>query len=237
MGELTARGFRSLAYDRVGYGHSDARKNGAFTVDANADELLGFLTAQGLRDATVVGLSYGGATTIVAARKDASRMARLVLVGSVGPGIEKLAAPPAFIVGFLMKFIVGPALSWLSRVPPLNRRFWRFLSSIGFDPDPIPDGFLSLFLANLTSPHTLNTLRSEGRDLRREADLDPSSIDRPILVVHGEADRVVPLAVGQKIARLGTRTTLWVVPAGSHGLTSTHITPLADRIAAFARSS
>ena len=45
MHELAARGRRAIAYDRVGYGRSDGRTNGAYTVAANADELLGLLKA------------------------------------------------------------------------------------------------------------------------------------------------------------------------------------------------
>ena len=43
MPRLAGRGLRALAYDRVGWGHSDWRAKGSFTVDANAKELLALL--------------------------------------------------------------------------------------------------------------------------------------------------------------------------------------------------
>src|SRR5688572_18559094 len=57
---LAARGRRAIAYDRVGYGWSDARPDGAFSVASNAGELLALLEALGLEGVTLVGWSYGG---------------------------------------------------------------------------------------------------------------------------------------------------------------------------------
>src|SRR3990170_1953552 len=111
MQELAARGHRVLAYDRVGYGRSDRRTNGAYTVASNASELLALLAAEDLRDAVVVGWSYGGGTSIVAARGDASRMSRLVLGGRVGPGVEQHGAPPRLVVELMR--VIG--LPWLAR--------------------------------------------------------------------------------------------------------------------------
>jgi pimeloyl-ACP methyl ester carboxylesterase len=228
--ELAARGHRVLAYDRVGYGRSDGRRDGDYTVGANAGELLALLAASGLRDATLVGWSYGGGTSIVAARREDARIARLVLVGSVGPGVENRDAPPRLVV----EFMAGPGLSWLARVPPLDRRLRAALAADAFAPGPVPPGFLVQLDANFGRPHTLESFRSEGRDLGGEADLDPAPIDRPILVVHGDADRLVPPTVGSELFRRARHGQLWVVPGGSHMLPVTHAAKLAERIAAFA---
>lgn len=230
--ELAARGHRVLAYDRVGYGRSDARTNGAYTVESNAGELLALLEAEDLRDVVLVGWSYGGGTAIVAARRDASRISHLVLVGSVGAGIEDHEAPPRLVVEFMVTF----GLPWLARVPPLDRRVRAALTAAAFAPEPIADGYLALADANFARPHTLETFTSEGRDLGGEADLDPGAIDLPILIVHGEGDRLVPLAVAEGLHRRAPRSELWVVPAGGHALPITHARELAERIVAFAGS-
>ncbi len=233
MRELAARGHRVLAYDRLGYGRSDARTNGDFTVDANAQELLAVLTSEDLRDATVIGWSYGGGTSIVAARKDDTRMGRLVLVGSVGPGIQDRESPPPVILDYVLR----PALSWVSRVPPLALRASAALTRIAFEPEPVAPGFLTQVSANFGRPHTLDTFRSEGRDLDGRAALDPAAIDLPILVVHGEHDRLVPLRVAEGLQRRGRRAELWVLPGGGHMLPVTRPEALAERIVAFAQTS
>jgi len=230
MHELAVRGHRVLAYDRVGYGRSDGRRNGKYTVDANADELLALLAAEHLHDIVLVGWSYGGGTSIVATRKDPSRIAGLVLVGSVGPGIENRPAPPRFV----MEILAGPALSWVSRVPPVDRRVRAALTAIAFDPDPIANGYLDRLAANFAQPHTLTTFRSEGRDLGGEADLDPSKIELPILIVQGDHDRLVPPGVARELHRRARHSRLWMIPGGSHMLPITHATVLAQKITTFA---
>ncbi len=228
--ELAGRGFHVVAYDRIGYGRSDGRAPGRVTVETNAAELLALLAALELRDVTLVGWSYGGATSIVAAKRDPSRIARLVLVGSVGPGIEQgrpgLPTP-------VIDFLAGPVLSWVASVPPLMQRFLAAGSRNAFHPDAVPGWYQTQVEANFARPHTLAAFRSEGRDLGGEADLDPGPIERPILVIHGDADRLVPLAVGRGLAAQARVAELRVVPRGSHMLPITHPKLLADAIEGF----
>lgn len=228
--ELSRRGFHALAYDRVGYGRSDGRQSGGYTVDANAEELLALLDAEKLERAVVVGYSYGGGAAIVAARKDDSRMSRLVLLGSVGPGIENRDGPPQILV----ELMAAGGLRWLAYVPPLGRRLQAMLTAEAFDPDPIAAGFLSQLAANFAQRHTLTTFTSEARDLDGTADLSPSTIKIPMLIIHGDSDQLVPLNVAEELHRQAAGSELWVVPRGSHMLLITHAAALADRIAAFA---
>ncbi len=230
--ELAARGHRVIAYDRVGYGRSDARTNGAWTVESNARELRGLLDAEDLRDVVLVGWSYGGGTAIVATREDPSRVSHLVLVGSVGAGVEDRDAPPPLVMEFMAAF----GLPWLARVPPLDRRVRAAFIGVAFAPEPVSEGAPDLMAANFARPHTLESFRSEGRDLGGEADLDPGAIERPILVVHGDGDRLVPLAVAEGLHRQARERELWVVPGGGHALPVTRARELAERIVAFTGS-
>ena len=230
MHALAARGMRAIAYDRVGYGRSDARADGDYSVAANADDLIGLLDAEQLNDAVVVGWSYGGGTAIAAAQKDPSRMDRLVLIGSVGPGIEKRDAPPAWVEAVLR----GPVMSWLAMVPPLGRAVQAAMSGVAFSPEPVDAGYLELLKGNFAQPGTRDTFRAEGGDLDGRASVDPAGIDRPILVVHGERDQLVPVAVGQALHDHARGGELWLVPDAGHMLPITRPDALADRIAAFA---
>jgi len=229
MDALAKRGHHALAYDRVGYGRSDARIV-APLVDANANELLAFLAAENLRDVTLVGWSYGGGTSIAAAKKEASRLARVVLVGSVGPGIENRPAPPQW----LMELMVGPVLSWVSAVPPVAARLRGSTTALAFEPELITPGYRALLDANFAAPHTLETFRNEGRDLDGRADIDPSGLQLPVLVIQGDGDRLVPASVGEALHRLAPDSELWMVPGGGHMLPFTRSEALADRIAGFA---
>jgi 2-hydroxymuconate-semialdehyde hydrolase len=229
MHELAARGRRAIAYDRVGYGRSDGRANGAYTVAANADELLGLLKALALEHVELVGWSYGGGTAIAAARKDPRRIDRLVLIGSVGPGIEARDAPPAVVEAFMR----GPGLSWLASVPPVGRRFQAMMAGVAFSPEAVTPGYVDLLAANFAAPHTLETYRSEGGDLDGTADIDPAPLTLPVLVIHGGDDHLVPVAVGRALAEHAPNARLWVIPQAGHMLPLTRPSQLADKIVAF----
>ena len=228
--ELAGHGFRAFAYDRVGYGRSDAR-TGPYLVDANAGELLALLAALRLRDVTLVGYSYGGATAIAATKKDPSRLARLVLVGAAGIGIEKRPGPPQWVAELLS----GPVLSWFAAVPPAMNRFGEAFTALAFEPEQVTPGFRALSAANFAAPHTLESFRNEGRDLDGRADNDPSGIALPILVVQGEGDRLVPAEIGENLHRLAPNSELWMVEGGGHMLHVTRTDALAKRIVEFAQ--
>jgi pimeloyl-ACP methyl ester carboxylesterase len=226
---LSARGRHAIAYDRVGYGRSDARPPGHVRVSQNADDLLALLAALDLRDVTLVGHSYGGATSIVAAKRNPSRIARLVLVGSVGPGVEKLRPT---VPGPIAEILAGPVLSWVASVPPAWSRFGRAFSGVAFDPAPVPDWFRVQAAANFAMPHTLDAFRSEGRDLGGEVDLDPQPIALPIAILHGADDRLVPFPVAEALAARAPHAKLARIEHAGHMLPITHVELVADAITA-----
>ncbi len=224
---LAARNRRVLAYDRVGYGHSDARDESSYTFQQNAVELVGLLEALDLRDATVVGWSYGGGTAIVAAHRDASRMGRLVLVGSVGPGIEEREEPPIAALVFSR-----PVIAWLAAVPPVARGVRAAMSEVAFSEQPQPDWWLPGLNGNLDQPQTLHTMIEEGLAFGPPIP-DPTGIGPRVLVIHGDDDRLVPISVGRELDRRAPHAELRIVEGGSHMLPVTHPDLLADAIVAF----
>lgn len=223
---LAARGVRALAYDRVGYGWSDARPVPA-TLEANARELTQLLAAEALEDAVVVGWSYGGGTAIRAAQLDASRMARLVLVGSLGPGQER-GRPPLLI----RLLLTDLGLAWLRRVPPLTNGMRAAISAAAFSEGPQPAWWLPTLNANFAQPGTAAAWRDEGDELERIEAPDPADLALPILVVHGDDDWLVPVGIGRELARRAPQGRLVEVEGGSHMLPVTHAERLADAIVA-----
>lgn len=228
MPALAARGFRVLAYDRVGYGHSDARADGDYTIAANARELLALVESFGLRDATLVGWSYGGSTALAAARADRSRIARLVLVGSAGPGDADRGPPPA--VAWIM---AGPVLTWLRAVPPLSRGLRAAISEAAFSGQPQPEWWLPDLNANFARASTALAYREEMRGMVGPLP-DPAGLDLPVLVIHGHDDRLAPLAIAHELHRRASHGQLVVVGRGSHMLPVTHAPLLVEQIAGFA---
>jgi len=222
---LAARGRHALAYDRVGYGRSDPRRDDSYTVEANAGELLALLDILDLRHVTLVGWSYGGEVALRAAHRNSQRISALALIGSPGPAfvwkqplVERL-------------LFSEPVLDWARRVPPLARAFARDQSRVAFSGSRYPDWWVPQLLANMLQPATTRAWLRESALLSIEG-LDPAGLDMPVLVIQGSNDRMVPLAVAQDLQRR-SKGELLVVAGGSHMLPITHTALLADRLARF----
>ncbi len=228
---LAARGRRILAYDRVGYGHSDARVGGDFTMLANGRELIQLLEREGECGATVVGWSYGGGASIHAAGMDPSRIGRLVLIGSAGPANRGPEQPAIFAVLFS-----APVMNWMAAVPPISRRVQRAMSVWAFSGQPMPDWWLLRLAGNFATANTRVTYRNELAQYAPDR-LDPTPIELPILVIQGDDDRLIPLAVGRGLDRLARHSEFMIVQGGSHMLPVTHAELLADRIITFEEST
>ena len=234
---LAAHGRHVIAIDRLGYGHSDPRDGDDFTYEANARELRELLDALDLTDVTVVGWSYGGGTAMTAARQQAAssetkpRIARIVLVGSVGPSSDGRAGPPPVV-----QLLFSGVIRWARAVPPAGLALQRALSANAFSDQAEPDWWLPGLAANLAQPKTQVAFASESGRLASEPVPDTRGLELPILVVHGDDDRLVPIDVGRTLAHDNPRADLLEIAGGSHMLPITHATQLADRIASFSAS-
>ena len=133
----------------------------------------------------------------------------------------------------MVAFLTGPVLHYVGAVPPLLRRILASGSRNAFHPDPVPPWYQTQLEANFAQPHTLAAFGSEGRDLGGAADLDPAPIERPILVIHGDADRLALLEVGRGLAERARDAELHVVENGGHMLPITHAPLLGEAIGHF----
>jgi non-heme chloroperoxidase len=223
---LASHGYRVIAYDRAGYGHSEPRSEGHdYTIEYAVEELLDLLSALDVSKAVVVGWSYGGGIAMLAAKRNPSRISRLVLVGSVGPGSEDVPLHPLFNA-----LNAGPVVAWLRAVPPASRALQRSVSREMFGGEhPTPAWWLAAFEANLAGSAAKRTYRNEVLAFRGVGP-DPTGITGPVLVIHGEADRIVPVSIAAEIHRRTPRAELLIVPGGSHMLPITHADLIADKI-------
>jgi pimeloyl-ACP methyl ester carboxylesterase len=162
-----------------------------------------------------------------AALLDPSRVGRLVLVGSAGRWDD--APRPGLLRDLLFS---PPVLAWLEGVPPLASALRAAMSAEAFSGQPEPDWWLPQLDANFAALHTLHSWLREEAHFRWDGP-DTADIPQPILVIQGDADRLVPLQVGRTLYSRAPDGQILVVEGGSHMLPITHAALLADRIAAF----
>src|SRR4030095_7695463 len=125
--DLAAAGFRVIAPDMLGYGYSGKPRNGEYTIGGQAHLVTRLLDKLGIRRATIVGSSYGGAVAATCALDYPAHVEKLVLVGAVSNN-----RPLEYT---LMRVFGAPVFGDV--VSPLligSRRFFRMRSKKSCDP-------------------------------------------------------------------------------------------------------
>jgi pimeloyl-ACP methyl ester carboxylesterase len=217
---LLAAGHRVITYDRRGFGRS-SRPGIGYDYETFAADLDVVLTTLDLRQADLVGFSMGtGEVTRYIAKFGTARLRKAVLIGTLGPYLVKAADNPegvdasvfagiraairkdrpAFLLDFLHNFynfdVTGGKLV-SERVVEDNWNVAAGASPIG----------------------TLACVDAWIEDFRQ----DLPKNDLPTLIVHGDADRILPPeATSRRQAKLLANARLVELPGGPHGVLWTH---------------
>ncbi len=231
---LLDAGYRCVTYDRRGFGNS-GRPGGGFDYDTFSSDLRDVVTALDLQNAMLVGFSMGGGEVArYLGRYGDDRVSRAMLVAAVPPFLAKtpdnpdgvdrsvfddmIAAVKRDRIGFLSEFLRG-FFNWEPGSPVPGEEAIAYAKSIAWVASPLA---------------TQQCITAFGTtDFRR----DLAKIRIPVLVVHGDADRIVPLELSaRKAAAAIAGSRLEVIPGAPHGLTATHGDELNRLILSFLRS-
>jgi len=196
---IAEAGFRVVAPDLVGFGFSDKPRRGEYTISAQARMITGLMDELGIKQAALVGSSYGGAVAATCALDYAGRVRRLVLVDAVANDEVKkqfllqLAAVP--VMGDLVSpLLVGSRRLMRRRMRKVYGQSTREL----FDEKRMDAHHRPLRAAN-TQRALLRTLRRwRAERIGREA----HRIKQLTLLVWGENDADVPLRHGRRLFQL-----------------------------------
>lgn len=216
--KLAAMGHRVIAYDRIGYGSStrDASADGAYTYASSASDLRALLDALGISRAALAGWSYGGGVVQVVAADHPDRATHVALLGSVGPAFTRGDTDALAVV--VASGAGEEILRWVGAVPLLGDGFLHENLKAAFSKETaIPDGFAERTQAMLALPGTLTAFIAEEQRSDLSV-LHPERIRVPALVLHGTDDRLVPIAVGEDLAKRLPSAELLRLPGGSHML-------------------
>lgn len=251
---LAAEGFRVIRFDNRDIGLSTkiegaGRQDGVraafvksslglpvrapYRLDDMADDTLGLLDALDLDSAHVVGASMGGMIGQILAARRPARVASLTSVMSSSGarglprgrlkvlmrlGSRPPSAEPEVVVEHLtttMRLIGSPGIQ-------RSRAEWAELIRRGMARSHYPAGTARQLLAILAS--------SSREPLLRE-------IARPSLVIHGDADPLVPPAHGEHTAACIPGARLEVIPGMGHDLPPVLVPALVGLIADHARAA
>jgi non-heme chloroperoxidase len=217
---LLNAGHRVITYDRRGFGKSSQPTTG-YNYDTFAEDLHKLVTHLELRDFSLVGFSMGGGEVARYIGKYGSKGVNKAVIlsgvppfllktpdnpegvdGSVFEGIEKAVTADryAFFTGFFKNFYNTDVL--------LNKLVSEQAVQASWN-----------VAAFSSATASLACVPTWHEDFRK----DLAKIDVPTLVMHGDADRILPInAAGARTAKLIKGARMVVVKDGPHCITWTH---------------
>lgn len=217
---LLAAGHRVITYDRRGFGKSSQPTSG-YNYDTFAEDLHKLVTKLKLKDFTLVGFSMGGGEVARYIGKYGSKgVAKAVIIGGVPPFLLKTSDNPEGVDGSVFEGIQKAVAS--DRYAFFTEFFRNFYNTDVFLGKRISEQALqaSWNVAAAASPTaSLACVPTWHEDFRKDLD----RIEVPTLVIHGDADRIVPFAAsGERTAKLVKGARLHVVKEGPHAVAWTH---------------
>jgi pimeloyl-ACP methyl ester carboxylesterase len=201
---LTDR-YRVLAPDLAGHGLTQSRGRGT-GVAANRVLLHRFIESGPGGPVILMGNSMGGMISLLEASAAPDAVAGLILIDPALPLVPSQQDPlvtAMFVLG-ATPGVGRVMLGRRSRVAP-EVLVASTMSLVCEDASRVP--------ADVVAQHVEMILRRAGfTDVRRGI----GAITCPVLLLHGERDRVVPVAAARAIARANPSWTLVVLPGAGH---------------------
>jgi pimeloyl-ACP methyl ester carboxylesterase len=217
---LLAAGHRVITYDRRGFGKSSQPATG-YDYDTFVEDLHRLVTALDLRDFALAGFSMGGGEVARFLGKFGSAGVRKVaILGGVPPFLLKTADNPEGVDGSVFEGI-KTALTG-DRFAFFTEFFKNFYNTDELLGKRVSESAVQAswqVATGCSATAAVACVPTWLTDFR--ADL--ARIDVPTLVLHGDADRIVPIAAaGARTAKLIKGARFVPVKGGPHCITWTH---------------
>ena len=217
---LLAAGHRVITYDRRGFGKSSQPTTG-YHYDTLAGDLHQLVTMLDLRDFALAGFSMGCGEVARYLGKYGSRgVSKAVFLAGVPPFLLKTPDNPEGVDGGVFEKIQKD-------VTTDRYAFFRGFFKDFYNTDLLMGTRVSAqtaqaswnIAAGSSATACLECVAAWLEDFRG----DLSRIDVPTLVMHGDADRILPIgATGARTAKLVKGARLAVLKGGPHCITWTH---------------
>jgi non-heme chloroperoxidase len=217
---LLAAGHRVVTYDRRGFGKSSQPTTG-YNYDTFAEDLHKLVTHLKLPTFALAGFSMGGGEVARYVGKYGSKgVSKAVFISSVPPFLLKTRDNPEGVDGAvfdgIQKAIVADRYAFFTE---FFKNFYNTDLLLGkrVSEQAVQASWNTAASASATA--SLACVPTWYEDFRE----DLKRIDIPTLVIHGDADRIVPIAAsGLRTAKLVKGARLSVVKDGPHCVTWTH---------------
>jgi non-heme chloroperoxidase len=231
MAALLDRGYRVITYDRRGFGKSSQPTVG-YNYDTFAEDLHKLILKLKLQDFSLVGFSMGGGEIARYFGKYGSKgVSRAVIIGGVPPFLLKTDDNPEGVDASVFEGIKKAVAA--DRYAFFTEFFKNFFNTDLLLGTRVSEQVVQAswnLAAGASATASLACVPTWHEDFRQ----DLARVDVPTLVIHGDSDRIVPIASsGQRTAKLIKGARLVVVKGGPHCITWTHAEEVTAELLSF----
>jgi non-heme chloroperoxidase len=216
LGDLVEAGFRVIKYDRRGFGKSSKPWDG-YDYDSLASDLHAIMEQLDLRDATLVGFSMGGGEVVrYLSNYGDKRVSKIALISAVTPYLLKTNDNPDGVDKSVFEEILNGVKN--DRIGFLDT-FGKQFFGVNLISHPVSTPLLEYYrmLGSMASQRSTEqcAIAFSSTDFRN----DLKNIQVPTLIIHGDADKTVPIEVsGNRTAKMLPNAQYLVYEGAPHGL-------------------
>lgn len=216
VNNLVKQGVRCISYDRRGFGKS-SRPAGGYDYNTLAADLKAVIDELDLNDVILVGFSMGGGEVVrYISNYGSEKIAKIVLISAVTPYLVKTGDNENGVDKSVFDEMAEKMKE--DRIAFLDD-FGKQFFGVNLINHPVSTPLLQYYhtLASLASPLATQecTVAFSTTDFRQ----DLAAIDVPALIIHGDADKTVPIeSSSDRTSDLLPAATYIVYEGAPHGL-------------------
>ncbi|HSY13131.1 MAG TPA: alpha/beta hydrolase [Verrucomicrobiae bacterium] len=217
---LLKAGYRVITYDRRGFGKSSQPTTG-YNYNTFAEDLSKVIAHLQLKDFTIVGFSMGGGEVARYLGKFGTKgVSKAIIISGVPPFLLKTADNPEGVdqgvFDGIQKAVAADRYAFFTE---FYKNFYNIDLLLGkrVSEETVRSSWNTAATSSATASY--ECVPSWHEDFRQ----DLAKIDIPTLVIHGDADRILPItAAGERTGKLIKGARMVVVKGGPHCITWTH---------------
>ncbi len=220
INDLVEAGFRVIKYDRRGFGSSSKPWNG-YDYDTLAADLNIVMEELNLNEATLVGFSMGGGEVVrYLSNYGSQRVKNIVLVSSVTPymlkGQDNKDGVDASVFEEMMNEMKEDRIGFLDE-------FGKKFFGVNLLSKPVSAPLLDYYRMLASKATARSTQQCAVAFSQTDFRDDIVNINVPVLVIHGDDDKTVPIEVsGKRTAAMLPECIYLIYDSAPHGLFYTH---------------
>ena len=231
---LLDAGYRVITYDRRGFGKSGASLDGYDynSLTADLEELISNLD---LQNVVLVGFSMGGGEVVRYLTNNGSdNVAKVALISSIIPLVkQKEDNPDGVPEGDLNEILENVKKDRVTFLESFHKNFYNY----GLLSQSVSQAQLNYDWSIASNASPIATLKCAESWANTDFRPELQNVTVPTLIVHGDDDKVVPIATaGDQAAKGIPNSEYHIIEGAPHGLNVTHAEELNQILLHFLRS-